>query len=51
MDQQIDLKKFILSLKNKTNVKGSAVVLKHKDKSIAVVIAYDDYVDLINAIK
>ena len=47
VEQKIDMKEFILALKNKTNQKGKGIVLKQKGKPVAVLISYDDYLDMI----
>jgi PHD/YefM family antitoxin component YafN of YafNO toxin-antitoxin module len=48
MDQKIDLRDFLNSLKNRTNQNGKGVVLKHEGKPVAVVLTYEDYLELIN---
>jgi hypothetical protein len=48
MDKKVDLKEFIYTLKNRTNEKGKGVVLQDEGKPVAVVLAYEDYLELIN---
>jgi hypothetical protein len=48
MDKKVDLREFISTLKNRTNEKGKGVVLQDEGKPEAVVLAYEDYLELIN---
>ena len=47
MDKKVDLQNFIDTLKNRTNERGKGVVLQDQGKPVAVVLAYDDYLELI----
>jgi hypothetical protein len=47
MKKIIEMQNFIDSLKNRTNEKGKGVVLKDQGKPVAVVLAYEDYLELI----
>jgi PHD/YefM family antitoxin component YafN of YafNO toxin-antitoxin module len=48
MDKKVDLREFISTLQNRTNERGKGVVLQDKGKPVAVVMAYEDYLELIN---
>jgi hypothetical protein len=48
MDKKVNLREFISTLKNRTNQKGRAVMLQHDEKPVAVVLAYEDYLELID---
>jgi PHD/YefM family antitoxin component YafN of YafNO toxin-antitoxin module len=48
MDKKVDLGEFISTLQNRTNEKGKGVVLKQEGKPVAVVLSYEDYLELIN---
>ncbi len=48
MDKKVDLREFISTLINRTNEKGKGVVLKYEGKPVAVVLTYEDYLELIN---
>lgn len=45
MDKKIDLKEFIYTLKNRTH--QNAVVFKDEGVPVAVLMAYEDYLELI----
>jgi len=45
MDRKVDLKEFLTSLKNRTH--QNAVVFKDEGIPIAVLMAYEDYLELI----
>jgi len=47
MDKKVDLREFISTLQNRTNEKGKGVVLQDQGKPVAVVMAYEDYLELI----
>ncbi len=47
MDKKVDLREFISTLKNRTNQKGKGVVLQEEGKPVAVIMAYEDYLELI----
>jgi hypothetical protein len=47
MDKKVDLQNFIDTLKNRTNERGKGVVLQDRGKPLAVVMAYEDYLELI----
>ena len=47
MDKKVDLKEFISTLQNGTHEKGKGVVLQEEGKPVAVVLAYEDYLELI----
>jgi hypothetical protein len=47
MDKRVDLREFLSTLKNGTNEKGKGVVFKDQGKPVAVVMAYEDYLELI----
>ena len=47
MDKKINLEEFISTLKNRTNEKGKGVVLKHEGKPVAVIMTYEDYLDIL----
>ena len=47
MDKKVDLREFISALENRTNEKGKGVVLQDKGEPVAVVMAYEDYLELI----
>jgi PHD/YefM family antitoxin component YafN of YafNO toxin-antitoxin module len=47
MDKKVDLREFISALQNGTNEKGKGVVLQEEGKPVAVVLAYEDYLELI----
>ena len=47
MDKKIDLEEFISTLKNRTNDKGKGVVLKHEGNPVAVIMTYEDYLDIL----
>jgi hypothetical protein len=48
MDKKIDLEEFISTLRNGTFEAGKGVVLKHEGKPVAVLMTYEDYLELIN---
>ena len=50
MDKKVDLRKFISTLQNRTNEKGKGVVLRDEGKPVAVVMAYEDYLELIKIV-
>jgi hypothetical protein len=45
MDKKVDLREFISTLKNRTH--ENAVVFKNEGVPIAVLMAYEDYLELI----
>jgi hypothetical protein len=47
MDKKVDLREFISTLRNGTHEKGTGVVLQEEGKPVAVVLAYEDYLELI----
>jgi hypothetical protein len=47
MDKKVDLREFISTLQNRTKEKGKGVVLHDEGKPVAVVMAYEDYLELI----
>jgi hypothetical protein len=47
MDKKVDLREFISTLQNGTNERGKGVVLQDQGKPVAVVLAYEDYLELI----
>jgi hypothetical protein len=47
MDKKVEIQNFIDTLKNRTNERGKGVVLQDKGKPVAVVMAYEDYLELI----
>jgi len=47
MDKKIDLEEFISTLRNGTNEKGRGVVLKRDGKPAAVLMTYEDYLELV----
>jgi PHD/YefM family antitoxin component YafN of YafNO toxin-antitoxin module len=47
MGKKVDLREFISTLKNRTHEKGKGVVLQEEGKPVAVVLAYEDYLELI----
>ena len=47
MDKKVDLREFISTLQNRTNEKGKGVVLQEEGKPVAVVMSYEDYLELI----
>ena len=47
MDKKIDLREFISTLQNGTHERGKGVVLQEEGKPVAVVLAYEDYLELI----
>ena len=47
MDKKVDLREFISTLKNRTNQKGKGVVLQEEGKPVAVIMSYEDYLELI----
>ena len=49
MDKKVDLREFISTLRNGTNEKGKGVVLREEGKPMAVVLAYEDYLELIDS--
>ena len=49
MDKKVDLREFISTLQNRTNEKGKGVVLQQEGKPVAVVLAYVDYLELIDS--
>lgn len=49
MEKKIDLEEFIYTLKNRTNENGKGLVLKHEDKPIAVLMAYEDYLLMVKS--
>jgi PHD/YefM family antitoxin component YafN of YafNO toxin-antitoxin module len=51
MDKKVDLREFISTLENRTNEKGKGVVLQDKGKPVAVVMAYEDYLELIKNVR
>jgi hypothetical protein len=52
MDKKVEIQNFIDTLKNRTNERGKGVVLQDQGKPVAVVMAYEDYLELIkNAVE
>jgi PHD/YefM family antitoxin component YafN of YafNO toxin-antitoxin module len=49
MDKKVDLREFISTLQNRTNERGKGVVLQDQGKPVAVVLAYEDYLELIDS--
>lgn len=49
MDKKVDLREFISTLQNRTN--QNAVVFKDGGVPIAVFMAYEDYLELVNVMK
>ena len=49
MDKKVDLREFIFTLKNRTH--QNAVVFKDEGVPIAVLMAYENYLELIGQIK
>lgn len=47
MDKKVDLREFISTLQNRTNQEGKGVVLQDKGKPVAVIMSYEDYLELI----
>jgi PHD/YefM family antitoxin component YafN of YafNO toxin-antitoxin module len=47
MDKKVDLREFISALQNRTHDKGKGVVLQDRGKPVAVLMAYEDYLELI----
>jgi hypothetical protein len=47
MDKKVEMQNFIDTLKNRTNERGKGVVLRDQGKPVAVVMAYEDYLELI----
>jgi PHD/YefM family antitoxin component YafN of YafNO toxin-antitoxin module len=47
MDKKVDLREFISTLQNGTNERGKGVILKHQGKPVAVLITYDDYLEIL----
>jgi hypothetical protein len=47
MDKKIDLREFISTLRNGTNEKGKGVVLREEGKPMAVVLAHEDYLKIV----
>ena len=47
MDKKVEIQNFIDTLKNRTNERGKGVVLQDGGKPVAVVMAYEDYLELI----
>jgi hypothetical protein len=47
MDKKVDLREFISTLQNGTNERGKGVVLQDEGKPVAVVMAYEDYLELV----
>ena len=47
MDKKVDLREFISTLQNRTHEKGKGVVLQEEGKPVAVVLAYEDYLELV----
>jgi hypothetical protein len=50
IDKKVDLREFISTLQNRTNEKGKGVVLQEEGKPVAVVMAYEDYLELIDSL-
>ena len=51
MDKKVEIQNFIDTLKNRTNERGKGVVLQDKGKPVAVVMAYEDYLELIRNLR
>jgi len=51
MEKKVEMKNFIDALKNRTNERGKGVVLQDQGKPIAVVMAYEDYLELIKNVR
>jgi hypothetical protein len=49
MDKKVDLREFISTLKNRTY--ENAVVFKEEGVPVAVLMAFEDYLELISQIK
>ena len=47
MDKELNLKDFLIMLKNGTNDLDKGVVLKHDGKPVAVLMSYEQYLELI----
>ena len=47
MDKKVDLREFISALQNRTNERGKGVVLQDQGKPVAVVLTYEDYLELV----
>jgi hypothetical protein len=47
MDKKVDLREFISTLRNGTNEKGKGVVLREEGKPMAVVLAHEDYLKIV----
>jgi hypothetical protein len=47
VDKKVDLREFLSTLQNGTNERGKGVVLQDQGKPVAVVLAYEDYLELI----
>ena len=47
MGKKVDLREFISTLQNGTNERSKGVVLQDQGKPVAVVLAYEDYLELI----
>ena len=50
MDKKVDLREFISALQNRTHDKGKGVVLQDRGKPVAVLMAYEDYLELIKGV-
>ena len=50
MDKKVDLREFISALQNRTNEKGKGVVFQQEGEPVAVVMAYEDYLELIKIV-
>lgn len=48
MDKKVDLREFISTLKNRTH--ENAVVFKDEGVPVAVLMAYEDYLELIESV-
>ena len=51
VEKKVEMKNFIDALKNRTNERGKGVVLQDQGKPIAVVMAYEDYLELIKNVR
>ena len=51
MYKKVDLQNFIDTLKNRTNQKGKGVVLQDEGKPVAVIMSYEDYLELIERVR
>ncbi len=47
MKKKVEIEEFISTLKNQTNERGKGVVLQDQGKPVAVIMAYEDYLELI----